>query len=77
MDGQPGELFRANYAWTGACLPVGEHTVELGYASWTVRLSRGIMAAGWAVLLGMVLWGWRRRRPTEDTSEGDRPNEGG
>ena len=61
VDDQPGELFRANYAWTGACLPPGEHTVELRYSSWTVRLSRWIMAAGWAVLLGMVLWEWRGR----------------
>ncbi len=62
VDGQPAELFRANYAWTGACLPAGEHSVELRYASWTVRLSRWIMAAGLAVLLAVGWWELRRRR---------------
>ena len=62
VDGLPGELFRANYAWTGACLPAGEHSVELRYASWTVRLSRWIMAASLAALLAVVLWEWRRWR---------------
>ena len=73
VDGQSGELFRANYAWTGACLPGGEHTVELRYASWTVRLSRWIMAAGLAVLLGMVLWEWRGGRRQEGRSTSDPP----
>ena len=62
VDGQPGELFRANYAWTGACLPAGEHTVELRYASWTVRASRWMMAASLAVMVVVLLWErlWRR-----------------
>ncbi len=62
VDGRPGELLRANYVWTGACLPAGEHTVELRYVSWTVRVSRWIMAVSLAALVAVVLWEWRRRR---------------
>ena len=62
VDGRPAELFRANYVWTGACLPAGEHTVELRYVSWTVRVSRWIMAASLAAMMAVVLWEWRRRR---------------
>ena len=61
VDGRPAELLRANYAWTGACLPGGEHEVELRYSSWTVRASRRIMAASLALLALMLLWEWRRR----------------
>ena len=71
VDGRRGELFRANYAWAGACVPAGEHTVELRYVSWTVAASRWIMAASLAVLVGLVLWDWRRRRaagPVSDAS---------
>ena len=64
VDGRPGELFRANYAWTGACVPAGEHTVELRYFSWTVVAARWIMAASLAAMLAVVLWEWwGRRRP--------------
>ena len=62
VDGRSTELFRANYAWTGACLPAGEHTVELRYTSWTVRLSRWTMTTSLAALAAVVLWEWRARR---------------
>ena len=59
VDGRPADIFRANYVWTGACLPAGEHTVELRYVSWTVRASRWIMAVNLAALVGLVVWEWR------------------
>ena len=67
VDGMPAELLRANYVWTGACVPAGEHTVELRYVSWTVRASRWIMAVSLAALVGLVVWD-RQRSPAVDST---------
>jgi uncharacterized membrane protein YfhO len=50
VDGEPVPLYRADHLFRAVPVPAGEHTVELRYESWTLRLGTAI-----SLLTGLVL----------------------
>ena len=50
VDGEPVPLYRADHLLRAVPVPAGEHTVELRYESWTLRLGTAI-----SLLTGLVL----------------------
>ncbi|MEM6792898.1 MAG: hypothetical protein AAF725_02895 [Acidobacteriota bacterium] len=59
VNGQPAELRRVNYAWSGVFLPPGSHLVEVRYGPRSVTLGAALSLLG---LLGSVLLVLRDRR---------------
>ena len=62
VNGQPVELFRANYVWQAVYVPAGEHRVELRYDSKRVFWSRILSAFSLLALVAIALWDRRRPR---------------
>ena len=62
VDGQPAEIYRANYVWRAVFVPAGEHMVEWRYHSWAVGLSRWAMLASALVMAAVAGRELRKRR---------------
>ncbi|MFP4249309.1 MAG: glycosyltransferase family 39 protein [Armatimonadota bacterium] len=64
VDGERGELLRANYAFRGVVLPAGEHTVTFSFrpAAWGRALP--MFAIGLLVVLALLIWP-KREPPRE------------
>jgi hypothetical protein len=61
VDGQPAELYRANYAFRGVWLPPGEHTVVFSYRPRAFLIGGAISLATLLTLGAYGVWYWRRR----------------
>jgi hypothetical protein len=82
VDGRPAKLYRANYAFRAVPVPAGKHEVRFDFLPRSYRWGRAISAGGLVGLIGLGLFGWRRRflgRPAEQpgwkTSEPVLPEE--
>ncbi|MGH3148194.1 MAG: YfhO family protein [Rubrobacter sp.] len=64
VDGEPVSLFTANQLLRAVPVPAGEHTVELRYESWTLRLGVAISLLTGVALAALVVV--RIRRPAPD-----------
>ncbi|MFA6107557.1 MAG: hypothetical protein WDA75_02195 [Candidatus Latescibacterota bacterium] len=62
VDGQDGQLLRANYLWQAVSLSPGEHRVELRYASPVVSRSRWAGLLSLALVAALLAWEIRQRR---------------
>ena len=65
VDGAEVEVLPTDHALRGVPLPAGEHTVELRYEPWSLRLGLAISgSAGAAMVASFAAAGWRRIRGT-------------
>jgi hypothetical protein len=66
VDGKETEIYKTNYVLRSIVLPAGKHTVEFKYYSAMYALGLTVTSVGWAIaglliLIGVILWVWRRR----------------
>lgn len=61
IDGQPVELFRANYAFRGVAVPAGNHVVKFSYQPRRFYFGVGISLVSLFTLTGLGLVGLARR----------------
>ncbi len=59
VDGERVELYRADHLFRAVPIPAGEHTVELRYESWPLRIGMAIslltsLAFGALILMRLV-----------------------
>ncbi len=64
VNGEPAEILRANYAFRGVLLPMGEHRVDFDYrpAGWDVAMP--MFAVGVIILIALLVWP-QREAPRE------------
>ncbi len=55
VDGERVPLYRADYLFRAVPVPAGEHTVELRYESWTLRLGTAVSLLAGLILAALVL----------------------
>ena len=55
IDGEPAELLRVNYAFRGAVVPAGDHTVEMAFVLPSVDSARTMASAGSGLLLLLIV----------------------
>jgi len=73
VDGQPVPLYAADHVLRAVPVPLGEHTVELRYESWPLRLGLAISLVAYLALIALAVAGARRRQenkyetPTENS----------
>jgi uncharacterized membrane protein YfhO len=76
VDGERVPLYRADYLIRAVPVPAGEHTVELRYESWTLRLGTVVSLLAGLILAALVLARIRnRRKSTEKPSAGEAPHD--
>jgi hypothetical protein len=72
VDGRPVPLYVADHVLRAVPVPAGEHTVELRYESWSLRVGLVVSLTSYLLLTVMVIAGVLRRRsvktPTDDAS---------
>ncbi len=61
VDGERVPLYRADYLLRAVPVPAGEHTVELRYESWTLRLGTAVSLLTGLVLAALMLLKMRDR----------------
>lgn len=67
LDGQPADVYRANYLFRGVFLPAGSHEVTFTYRPRPYLLGQVVRLGGVLVLvLGWVWERWRRRAAGEE-----------
>jgi len=66
VDGQPVPLYAADHALRAVPVPAGEHTVELRYESWSLRVGLATSLIAYAALLVLAVAGARRRQKSTD-----------
>ena len=79
VDGQPAPVYLADHLLRSVPVPEGEHTVELRYESWTLRVGIAISLVTLATLIALtVSAGIKRWRRTQKSSQqrGWSPREG-
>jgi hypothetical protein len=64
LDGQPVQIFTADYLLRGVAMPAGEHQIEMRYTAPGARRGAIVSVCTLFLLGGMVIWS-RRRRETE------------
>ncbi|MBA2344402.1 MAG: YfhO family protein [Rubrobacter sp.] len=65
VDGEPVPIRRADHLLRSVVIPKGEHTVELRYESWSLRIGMAVSLIFYAGLAGLVavrLRRWRKNR---------------
>ena len=79
VDGQPAPVYLADHLLRSVPVPEGEHTVELRYESWTLRVGIAISLVTLATLIALTFSaGIKRWRRTQKSSQqrGWSPREG-
>ena len=66
VDGQPVPLYAADHVLRAVPLPAGEHTVELRYESWSLRVGLAISSVAYLALIALTVARARRRRKSTD-----------
>jgi hypothetical protein len=66
VDGQPVPLYAADHVLRAVPVPAGEHTVELRYESWSLRVGVAISLIAYLALIALTVAGARRRRRGKD-----------
>ena len=67
MDGQPADIYRANYAFRAVFVPAGEHRVTFSYEPLDYQIGAALSAAGTIIValdLAIALVRGRRPRPS-------------
>jgi len=59
VDGQPAQLFPADYVLSALKVPAGEHEIALTYSSTPFELGLLLALGG---LVALAVWIWSRRR---------------
>ena len=62
VDGEHVPLYRADYLLRAVPVPAGEHTVEMRYESWTLRLGTAVSLLAGLILAALVLTRVRGQR---------------
>ncbi len=62
VDGQPAQTLLANYAFRGVEVPAGKHRIEWRYASTAYTMGLFISLGALAVIVGMLVIGWRKSK---------------
>jgi hypothetical protein len=62
VDGRPADVKRVDYLLRGVALTPGTHTVEFRYEPGSWRAGWILTLLSLVVLVGLALFGWRRRR---------------
>ena len=68
VDGEPVPLYVADHVLRAVPVPAGEHTVELRYESWSLRIGVAISLGFCLALVVLVAAGARRRKKGADES---------
>ena len=69
MDGEPTEIYRADYLFRGVIVSEGEHRIEFVYDPASFKLGVTISVVALTMLFG--LWGfdryrlWKRKKPSD------------
>ena len=71
VDGQPVPLYAADHVLRAVPVPAGEHTVELRYESWSLRVGLAISLIAYLALTALAVAGARRRRKGRDETPTD------
>ncbi len=68
VDGEPVPLYRADHLFRAIPIPAGEHTVELRYESWPLRIGLAVSTVTSLVFAAMILiWLRNRNKRKSDT----------
>ena len=65
VDGRPVPLYVADHVLRTVPVPAGEHTVELRYESWSLRVGMAVSLISYLALIALALAGARRRRKSD------------
>jgi len=68
MNGEPAPTVTANYLFRGVFVPAGRSTVEFRYQPASFRAGGAISIAALAILAGLLLHEWRKRRRAQRTA---------
>ena len=66
VDGRPVPLYVADHVLRAVPVPAGEHTVELRYESWSLRVGLSVSLTSYLVLIALAVAVARRRRKSAD-----------
>ena len=66
VDGRSVPLYVADHVLRAVPVPAGEHTVELRYESWSLRVGMAVSLISYLALIALALAGARRRRKSAD-----------
>jgi membrane protein YfhO len=66
VDGRPVPLYVADHVLRAVPVPAGEHTVEMRYESWSLRVGLAVSLISYLVLIALAVAGARRRRKSAD-----------
>ncbi len=70
VDGEPVPLYVADHALRAVPVPAGEHTVELRYESWSLRIGVAV-SLGFCLALVVLVAARSRRRGADETTTGN------
>ncbi|MBA2715128.1 MAG: YfhO family protein [Rubrobacteraceae bacterium] len=62
VDGRPVPLYVADHVLRAVPVPAGEHTVELRYESWSLRIGLAVSLTSYLLLIALTVARVRRRR---------------
>jgi Bacterial membrane protein YfhO len=66
VDGRPVPLYVADHVLRAVPVPAGEHTVELRYESWSLRVGLAVSLISYLALIALAVAGARRRWKSAD-----------
>jgi hypothetical protein len=66
VDGRPVPLYVADHVLRAVPVPAGEHSVELRYESWSLRVGMAVSLISYLALIALALAGARHRRKGTD-----------
>ena len=69
VDGQPAQIFQANYVLRGLQLPAGNHQVKFEYKPRSM-IHGAVISLSSVAILGLVAWVYRGRRRRENRDHG-------
>jgi hypothetical protein len=69
VDGRPAPLYVADHVLRAVPVPAGEHTVELRYESWSLRVGLVVSLTSYLLLTVMVVAGVLRSRPVKTPTD--------
>jgi uncharacterized membrane protein YfhO len=61
VDGRPVPIYVADHVLRAVPVPAGEHTVELRYESWSLRVGLVVSLISYLVFIALAVAGTRRK----------------